>query len=61
MRPVRPAVPLRRLAQERGPQTMSAEAIQAAIDSLGNLDFPSPDERVAGAAAGAGRRLSRPR
>lgn len=27
-------------AQERGPQTTSAEAIQAAIDSLGNLDFP---------------------
>lgn len=26
-------------AQERGPQTISAEAIQAAIDSLGNLDF----------------------
>ena len=28
-------------AQERGPQTMSAEAIQAAIDSLSNLDFPT--------------------
>ena len=27
-------------AQERGPQTMSAADIQAAIDSLGNLDFP---------------------
>ena len=27
-------------AQERGPQTISADAIQAAIDSLGNLDFP---------------------
>jgi HEAT repeat protein len=27
-------------AQERGPQTISAEAIQAAIDSLSNLDFP---------------------
>ncbi len=26
-------------AQERGPQTMSADAIQAAIDSLANLDF----------------------
>ena len=26
-------------AQERGPQTISAEAIQTAIDSLGNLDF----------------------
>jgi HEAT repeat protein len=33
-------VPLGDLAQERGPQTMSPEAIQAAIDSLGNLDFP---------------------
>jgi HEAT repeat protein len=28
------------VAQERGPQTMSAADIQAAIDSLGNLDFP---------------------
>lgn len=28
-------------SQERGPQTMSAEAIQAAIDSLSNLDFPT--------------------
>ncbi len=28
-------------AQERGPQTVSADAIQAAIDSLGNLDFPT--------------------
>jgi HEAT repeat protein len=27
-------------AQERGPQTMSASDIQAAIDSLGNLEFP---------------------
>jgi HEAT repeat protein len=27
-------------AGERGPQTVSAEAIQAAIDSLGDLDFP---------------------
>jgi HEAT repeat protein len=27
-------------AQERGPQTISAEAIQTAIDSLSNLDFP---------------------
>ena len=26
--------------QERGPQTTSANAVQAAIDSLGNLDFP---------------------
>ena len=26
-------------AEEHGPQTISAEAIQAAIDSLGNLDF----------------------
>ncbi len=34
---------------------MSAEAIQAAIDSLGNLDFPSPDERVADAQARARR------
>ncbi len=34
------AVPLGTLAQERGPQPMSPEAIQAAIDSLGNLDFP---------------------
>ena len=33
------AVPLGDLAQERGPQTMSPQAIQAAIDSLGNLDF----------------------
>jgi HEAT repeat protein len=28
------------VAQERGPQTISAEAIQTAIDSLGNLEFP---------------------
>ena len=28
-------------AHERGPQTVSADAIQAAIDSLGNLDFPT--------------------
>lgn len=34
------ATPLATVAQERGPQTMSAEAIQTAIDSLGNLDFP---------------------
>lgn len=27
--------------QERGPQATSAEAIQAAIDALGNLDFPT--------------------
>ena len=27
-------------AEERGPQTMSPEAIQEAIDSLSNLDFP---------------------
>ncbi len=27
-------------AQERGPQAASPEAIQTAIDSLGNLDFP---------------------
>jgi HEAT repeat protein len=33
-------VPLGTLAQERGPQTMSGDAIQTAIDSLGNLDFP---------------------
>lgn len=26
-------------AQERGPETVSADAVQAAIDSLGNLDF----------------------
>jgi HEAT repeat protein len=32
--------PLGTVAQERGPQTISSEAIQAAIDSLGNLDFP---------------------
>ena len=32
--------PLRTVAPERGPQAMSAEDIQAAIDSLGNLDFP---------------------
>ena len=34
-------VPLGTVAQERGPQAMSADAIQAAIDSLGNLDFPT--------------------
>lgn len=28
-------------AEERGPQPVSAEAIQAAIDSLGDLDFPT--------------------
>jgi HEAT repeat protein len=32
--------PLASAAQERGPQTTSAEAIQTAIDSLSNLDFP---------------------
>ena len=32
--------PLRTVAPERGPQPMSAEDIRAAIDSLGNLDFP---------------------
>jgi HEAT repeat protein len=32
--------PLRTAVQERGPQTMSAEDVHAAIDSLGNLDFP---------------------
>jgi HEAT repeat protein len=41
---VRPAAaqgpsPLVNAAQERGPQTIPAESIQAAIDSLGNLDF----------------------
>ncbi len=40
MCPVRPVFRWARLAQERGPQTMSDDAIQAAIDSLGNLDFP---------------------
>src|SRR5687767_9842119 len=34
------AAPLASAAQERGPQTTSAEAIQTAIDSLSNLDFP---------------------
>jgi HEAT repeat protein len=34
-------VPLGTVAQERGPQTISDDAIQAAIDSLGNLDFPT--------------------
>jgi HEAT repeat protein len=34
-------VALGSVAQERGPQTMSDDAIQAAIDSLGNLDFPT--------------------
>jgi HEAT repeat protein len=34
------AAPLASAAQERGPQTISGEAIQAAIDSLSNLDFP---------------------
>lgn len=33
--------PLAAAAQERGPQTMSAEAIQTAIDSLSDLDFPT--------------------
>jgi HEAT repeat protein len=32
-------VPLGDLVQERGPQALSPQAIQAAIDSLGNLDF----------------------
>ncbi|HUP41452.1 MAG TPA: hypothetical protein VM115_15110 [Vicinamibacterales bacterium] len=32
--------PVRTVAPERGPQPMSADDIQAAIDSLGNLDFP---------------------
>jgi HEAT repeat protein len=32
--------PLSAAVQERGPQTMSAADIQAAIDSLSNLDFP---------------------
>ena len=27
-------------AQERGPQALSADAIQSSIDALGNLDFP---------------------
>jgi HEAT repeat protein len=35
------SVPLGTVAQERGPQTMSEDVIQAAIDSLGNLDFPT--------------------
>jgi HEAT repeat protein len=35
------APPLGTLAQERGPQTISDDAIRAAIDSLGNLDFPT--------------------
>ena len=49
-----------RCAQERGPQPMSAEAIQAAIDSLGNLDFPV--RMNASRALGARRpTLSRPR
>lgn len=34
------AAPLASAAQERGPQTIPAETIQAAIDSLSNLDFP---------------------
>jgi HEAT repeat protein len=34
-------VPLGTLAKERGPQTISDAAIQAAIDSLGDLDFPT--------------------
>src|SRR5687768_11805881 len=32
--------PLRTVSQERGPQAMSSDDIQAAVDSLGNLDFP---------------------
>jgi HEAT repeat protein len=34
------AAPAPATAQERGPQTVSPEAIQSAIDSLGNLEFP---------------------
>jgi HEAT repeat protein len=34
-----PALPLANATQERGPQNTSAEAIQTAIESLGNLDF----------------------
>jgi HEAT repeat protein len=34
------ATPAEGTKQERGPQAMPADAIQAAIDSLGNLDFP---------------------
>src|SRR5688500_2316120 len=34
------AAPFASAAQERGPQTIPAETIQAAIDSLSNLDFP---------------------
>jgi HEAT repeat protein len=34
------AAPLASAAQERGPQTIPAETMQAAIDSLSNLDFP---------------------
>lgn len=33
--------PVTSTAQERGPQTMTPAAIQAAIDSLSNLDFPT--------------------
>jgi HEAT repeat protein len=33
--------PLRTPTQERGPQAMTAEAIQAAIDVLSDLDFPT--------------------
>jgi HEAT repeat protein len=33
------AQPLASASQERGPQPISAEAVQTAIDSLGNLDF----------------------
>jgi HEAT repeat protein len=35
------AVPLGTLAEERGPEAISDDAIQAAIDVLGNLDFPT--------------------
>jgi HEAT repeat protein len=34
-------VPQGTLTHESGPQAMSSDAIQAAIDSLGNLDFPT--------------------
>jgi HEAT repeat protein len=34
------AVPSAGAAQERGPQELSPAAIQTAVDSLGNLDFP---------------------
>ena len=34
------SAPAGNVAQERGPQTISDDAIRVAIDSLGNLDFP---------------------